>query len=409
MNTMTTQTSPSARAMAGATPEFVELCKAMYGDLVDAQEVWEDVIKFAPDQADVNAKGAKLRRNFERGSNALGLTAAGMATGAALRDERLAEGGKVARALHRTGQKIPAPISRISGRKGALLAGGALATQGLNMAGDVAIGQTLSAKPTGRTRKVQKGEVAKMSLPPGIKAMATGIRSAWKPPKPAGVSQPTLPGLQPTKTPNAAAQKAKAVGADVATAASTTTGKVVGGGLAIGGGVKAKNSLKSRSAGVDYAPDVYKADQECEVVFKGTFTEIDEDQRTAFGWASVTELNGQPVVDRQGDYISTDDLEKAAYEYVHKSRVGGDMHRRTASLQGDAAHKVSDMIESVVFTDEKIAKMGLPDSTPRGWWVGYKIHDEETWQLVKKGERTGFSIHGKGMRKAQSIDALMGY
>ena len=43
---------------------------------------------------------------------------------------------------------------------------------------------------------------------------------------------------------------------------------------------------------------------------------------------SVVEVNGEPVVDLQGDYISVDEMEKAGYEYVMKSRKGGDMHLR---------------------------------------------------------------------------------
>ena len=64
-----------------------------------------------------------------------------------------------------------------------------------------------------------------------------------------------------------------------------------------------------------------------------------------------------------------DDIEDAAYHYVHTSRVGGDMHRRSAgddpvNKGEDKPHKVSDMVESMVFTDEKIAKMGLPEDFP---------------------------------------------
>lgn len=147
-----------------------------------------------------------------------------------------------------------------------------------------------------------------------------------------------------------------------------------------------------------------KADGPVEVTWEGTFSKLDDDKHLAFGWASVVELNGEPVVDRQGDYISPDDIETAAYEYVHKSRVGGDMHRRN----GEAPHHVSDLVESIVFTDDKVAKMGLPASFPRGWWVGYKIHDEDTWQMVKKGERTGFSIHGKGRRTETDSRELVG-
>jgi hypothetical protein len=124
----------------------------------------------------------------------------------------------------------------------------------------------------------------------------------------------------------------------------------------------------------------------------------------------VSKFNGQPVVDKQGDYIDTADLEDAAYEYMLKSRVGGAMHTRDPF---DRPVKVADIVESMVFTDDKVAKMGLPQDFNRGWWIGMKIHDENEWSLVRKGEagggRGGFSIHGKGMRKSQDVDELMGY
>jgi len=135
-----------------------------------------------------------------------------------------------------------------------------------------------------------------------------------------------------------------------------------------------------------------------DIVWQGEFSKFDTDKRQVFGWASIVELNGEPVVDLQGDYISADEIEKAAYTYVQKSRRGGDMHRR----EGAEAFHASDMIESVIFTPEKIEKMGLPPgSLPTGWWVGYQVHDDETWNLVKSGKRTGFSIHGRGKRAEQ--------
>lgn len=142
------------------------------------------------------------------------------------------------------------------------------------------------------------------------------------------------------------------------------------------------------------------------VVWEGTFSKFDDDKQLAFGWASVVEINGQPVVDRQGDYISADDLEDAAYKYMLESRKGGHMHRRD---ELDQPVGVSDIVESVVFTPEKIAKMGLPSSTPVGWWIGTKIHDSGVWQEVKKGNLGGFSIHGKGRRQEIPMDQLMGY
>lgn len=124
------------------------------------------------------------------------------------------------------------------------------------------------------------------------------------------------------------------------------------------------------------------------------FSKIDSDKREVFGWASVVELDGKPVVDRQGDWITPDEIEKAAYKYVMDSRKGGHQHRR----EGDAPFHASDMIESIVFTPEKISKMGLPDDFPVGWWVGYKVRDDDTWTKVKNCDVTGFSIHGSGKR-----------
>ena len=87
-------------------------------------------------------------------------------------------------------------------------------------------------------------------------------------------------------------------------------------------------------------------------------------------------------------------MEKAGYEYVMKSRKGGDMH-----LRDDwKPIQKSEMIESFIVTAEKRDAMGLPDSVPTGWWVGFQVRDPDVWAKVKSGERTGFSIHGHGKR-----------
>jgi len=140
-----------------------------------------------------------------------------------------------------------------------------------------------------------------------------------------------------------------------------------------------------------------------DLTLEGTISKVDPDQRQAFGWASVTELNGEEVVDLQGDTMTTDELEKAAYNYVLDSRVGGAMHER---LSKDAPRQIGTLIESMVFTDEKIAKMGLPETTPRGWWIGFQVEKgpagDEAWDKVKKGKYTSFSVHGVGKRKKVS-------
>jgi len=136
----------------------------------------------------------------------------------------------------------------------------------------------------------------------------------------------------------------------------------------------------------------------------GSITGVNDEKRQVFGWASIVEKNGNPVVDLQGDYITIGELEKAAYDYVHKSRVGGAMHRRVDANgnvieKNDRPYHAADLIESFVVTPEKIEKMGLSSSTPVGWWVGFKVNDDDAWQSVKSGDWKGFSVHGVGRRR----------
>lgn len=133
-------------------------------------------------------------------------------------------------------------------------------------------------------------------------------------------------------------------------------------------------------------------DSEIDLRAEGDIVKTDPDKRIVFGWAYVMQkADGTEVIDKSGDFLDeVEELEKSAYDYVLKSR------------QSDADHtnvKGGEMVESIVFTPEKIEKMGLPaGSIPLGWWVGYKINDEPTWERVKKGELRAFSIHGSGTR-----------
>lgn len=126
----------------------------------------------------------------------------------------------------------------------------------------------------------------------------------------------------------------------------------------------------------------------------GLISKVEPDKQNVFGWAYVThDKDGVVNVDKSGDFIDeVEEIEKSAYHYALTSR------------QGDADHTNqhgADMIESMVFTPEKIEKMGLPaGSVPLGWWLGFHVNDAATWERVKKGELKAFSIHGSGTRKA---------
>ena len=128
-------------------------------------------------------------------------------------------------------------------------------------------------------------------------------------------------------------------------------------------------------------------------VIKGRFKimKSDDDKMLAFGWANVSmRVGGELIEDWQADIIEPEELERAAYEYVLLYREGGEMHER-----GGAAV----LIESVVFTEEKMQAMGIPAGTlPIGWWIGFKVLDEEVWEKVKDGTYPMFSIEGEAER-----------
>lgn len=128
-------------------------------------------------------------------------------------------------------------------------------------------------------------------------------------------------------------------------------------------------------------------------VIKGKFKimKSDDDKMLAFGWANVSmRVDGELIEDWQSDIIEPEELENAAYEYVLFYREGGEMHER-----GGAAI----LIESVVFTEEKMAAMGIPAGTlPIGWWIGFKVTDKDVWQKVKDGTYPMFSIEGEAER-----------
>lgn len=128
-------------------------------------------------------------------------------------------------------------------------------------------------------------------------------------------------------------------------------------------------------------------------VIKGRFKimKSDDEKMLAFGWANVSvRVDGEVIEDWQEDIIEPEELENAAYNYVLLYREGGEMHER-----GGAAV----LVESVVFTEEKMQAMGIPkDTLPIGWWIGFKVTDSDVWEKVKDGTYPMFSIEGEAER-----------
>ena len=120
----------------------------------------------------------------------------------------------------------------------------------------------------------------------------------------------------------------------------------------------------------------------------------DDDKRLVFGWASISiTVDGEQLEDRQNDLIDPEDLEEAAYEYVLNFRDTGEEHIPTMRKKGK-------LVESCVFTAEKQQAIGIPAGTlPVGWWIGFKIEDDDAWSRVKSGVYKMFSIEGRATRE----------
>lgn len=129
----------------------------------------------------------------------------------------------------------------------------------------------------------------------------------------------------------------------------------------------------------------------------------DDSQQLVFGWASVsTFAHQEPLTDHHSHVIEPEDLELAAYDFVLSSRESGDMHQGGANGQ---------LVESMMFTPEKLAKLGFPEGVrpavvakdgtrtevDAAWWIGFHIDDAAAYDRVVKGERSMFSIQGQAV------------
>lgn len=117
------------------------------------------------------------------------------------------------------------------------------------------------------------------------------------------------------------------------------------------------------------------------------------EQHIVYGWAYVSELDGEQVVDHSGEVIKIDELRKGARLFMREQRASGEMH------EGQAENVV---VESIVITDELVKAMPevfVQEGGPRGWLIGVEVN-AETFKRVNDGSRLMFSIEGKTRRRS---------
>jgi hypothetical protein len=120
-------------------------------------------------------------------------------------------------------------------------------------------------------------------------------------------------------------------------------------------------------------------------------TKAKEDECIVSGWANVAvNADGTIPLDWQGDMIRPEVLEKAAINFMLDYRESGVMH------QGESQGIV---VESIVFTKEKQAILGIPEGClPEGWFITVKVTNKEVFEKVKEGKYKMFSIQGNAKR-----------
>jgi hypothetical protein len=367
----------SARELLATDETFRQVADLLFG--AGAPEVFS---KMNPEGADLSARKKRERTEARIGlaTNIVGIGAGIAATPPAVKavgeKHRELKGKKAAtgpkhRGHGRIAELKPIAAARKAGStpKGALaIAGGAAGLQVGNLGGDFVANRVLS-------RSAKKDPNVKGGTATAVRVTREKVKDIHKSAK---------------DIPEAAQSPKKGKGGGKVTLAPMPTKRGAGVGNKFSSG-----HFKRLPEKIKQGPKVSKRATEYDVVWEGEISKVDTDKRQVFGWASIVEMNGEPVVDLQGDYISIDEVEKSAYEYVHKSRKGGDMHLRDDFGEPKVG---SHMIESMVVTPEKKKALGLPEEMPTGWWVGYQVNDDDLWAKVKSGERTGFSIHGRGVR-----------
>ena len=155
---------------------------------------------------------------------------------------------------------------------------------------------------------------------------------------------------------------------------------------------------------VDYRCDLFHAGDlqpvtvESEIVpMSGEYDIVksDDTQQIIFGWANIAiTKSGDQTLDAHSDLIDAYDLEVAAYDFMLNARGSGEDHAGTVDAE---------CVESIVFTKEKAAALGIPEGLlpEAGWWVGFHIPDRDAY-LRAKAEKSMFSIEGTAVREPVS-------
>ena len=98
------------------------------------------------------------------------------------------------------------------------------------------------------------------------------------------------------------------------------------------------------------------------------------------------------VPDSQGDFMSAQEIEQAAHNFMRGQRM----------YNIDTEHNLQKNESCVI--ESFIARPGDPEFVPGSWVVGIHIVDPAQWAAVEKGEINALSMYGSGAREDALIE-----
>ena len=97
--------------------------------------------------------------------------------------------------------------------------------------------------------------------------------------------------------------------------------------------------------------------------------------------------------DSGGDYMTREDIQKAAYKFMKHQRLD----------QVDSQHN-NELVKGATIVESFIARKGDPIFIEGSWVVGMHIDNAEMWDRIKKGEINGFSLEAMATTSTGEVE-----
>lgn len=115
----------------------------------------------------------------------------------------------------------------------------------------------------------------------------------------------------------------------------------------------------------------------------------DDEKQIVWGEVYIPDLP-----DSQGDSMTAEEIEKAAYLFMANQRLD----------QIDQMHDEDCAAPEATVVESFIAREGDQTFIPGSWVVGVHIRNQEVWEAVKSGKFNGFSLQGKAVRTEKQFE-----